>query len=65
MITVSVLSTLGVVAILTSIVVAFIKLKNKVDVNDQKEIISDLHRLIEQVERKIIENNRYIDDRFD
>jgi ElaB/YqjD/DUF883 family membrane-anchored ribosome-binding protein len=65
MITVSVLSTLGVVAILASIVVAFIKLKNKVDVNDQKEIISDLHRLIEQVERRIDENNRYIDDRFD
>ena len=41
MIIVSVLSTLGVVAILTSIVVAFIKLKNKVDVNKQKEMIDD------------------------
>jgi glucosamine 6-phosphate synthetase-like amidotransferase/phosphosugar isomerase protein len=65
MITVSVLSTLGVVAILASIVVAFIKLKNKVDVNDQKEIISDLHRIIEQVERRIDENNRNTVERFD
>ena len=49
---VSVLATLGVVAILTSIVVAFIKLRNKVDVNDQKETIDGVHQLIEYVERK-------------
>jgi predicted PurR-regulated permease PerM len=62
---VSVLATLGVVAILTSIVVAFIKLKNKVDVNNQKETIDSLYNTIEYVERKIDENQKYVDDKFD
>jgi len=55
---VSVLSTLGVVAILTSIVVAFIKLKNKVDVNNFERMVEDIHQ-------RINENSRYTDDRFD
>ena len=62
---VSVLSTLGVVAILTSIVVAFIKIKNKVDVNDQKEMVDDLNKSIDHIHRRIDENSRYSDDRFD
>lgn len=62
---VSVLVTLGVVAILTSIVVAFIKLKNKVDVNNQRETIDGVYQSIEHVERKIVENQRYVDDKFD
>ena len=55
---VSVLSTLGVVAILTSIVVAFMKLKNKVDVNNFERMVEDIHQ-------RINENVRYTDDRFD
>lgn len=62
---VSVLVTLGVVAILTSIVVAFIKLKNKVDVNNQRETIDGVYQSIEHVERKIVENQRHVDDKFD
>jgi uncharacterized membrane protein YhiD involved in acid resistance len=62
---VSVLATLGVVAILTSIVVAFIKLKNKVDVNNQKETVDGLYKTIEYVERRIDENQKYVDDKFD
>ena len=65
MIMVSVLLTLSVGAILTSIVVAFIKLKNKVDVNKQKEMIDDLHRSIENVHRRVDETHRYTDERFD
>jgi hypothetical protein len=55
---VSVLSTLGAVALLISIVVAFIKLKNKVDVNN-------LERLLEDTHQRISENSKYVDDRFD
>lgn len=55
---VSVLSTLGVVTILTSIVVAFIKLKNKVDVNNFERVVEGIHQIIN-------ENSRYTDDRFD
>lgn len=62
---VSVLATLGVVAILTSIVVAFIKLKNKVDVNNQKETVDGLYKTFEYLERKIVENQRQVDDKFD
>lgn len=62
---VSVLATLGVVAILTSIVVAFIKLKNKVDVNNQKETVDGLYKTIEYLERRIEENQRIVDDKFD
>lgn len=64
-ITASVLSTLGVVAILVSIVVAFIKLKNKVDVNNQKETVDGLYKTIEYLERKVDENQKYVDDKFD
>lgn len=64
-ITVSVLSTLGVVAILVSIVVAFIKLKNKVDVNNQKETVDGLYKTIEYLERKVDENQKYVDDKVD
>lgn len=62
---VSVLATLGVVAILTSIVVVFIKLKNKVDVNNQKETVDGLYKTIEYVERQIEGNQRQVDDKFD
>lgn len=55
---VSVLSTLGVVTILTSIVVAFIKLRNKVDVNNFERMVDDIHQ-------RINENGKYTDDRFD
>ncbi len=77
---VSVLSTLGVVAVLTSIVVAFIKLKNKVDVKDHREEITELYQLldskvttiyndIQNTERSIFQElehiNRTIDSRCD
>jgi predicted PurR-regulated permease PerM len=62
---VSVLSTLGVVAVIISIVVAFIKLRDKVGVNEQKDTINDLHRLIEQTERKIDDNSKHIDNKFE
>jgi len=48
---VSVLSTLGAVAILTSIVVAFIKLKHKVDGNSFQVTINDVHRRMDDIER--------------
>jgi hypothetical protein len=48
---VSVLSTLGAVALLTSIVVAFIKLKHKVDGNSFEITINDVHRRMDDIER--------------
>jgi len=48
---VSVLSTLGAVAVLTSIVVAFIKLKHKVDGNSFEITINDAHRRMDDIER--------------
>jgi len=48
---VSVLSTLGAVAVLTSIVVAFIKLKHKVDGNSFEITINDVHRRMDDIER--------------
>jgi tetrahydromethanopterin S-methyltransferase subunit G len=48
---VSVLSTLGAVAVLTSIVVAFIKLKHKVDGNSFEMTINDVHRRMDDIER--------------
>lgn len=50
-IVVSVLSTLGAVAVLTSIVVAFIKLKHKVDGNSFEITINDAHRRMDDIER--------------
>ena len=50
-IVVSVLSTLGAVAVLTSIVVAFIKLKHKVDGNSFEITINDVHRRMDDIER--------------
>lgn len=46
---VSVLSTLGVVAVLTSIVVAFIKLKHKVDGNSFEITVNDIHRRMDDI----------------
>jgi tetrahydromethanopterin S-methyltransferase subunit G len=48
---ISVLSTLGAVAILTSIVVAFMKLKHKVDGNSFELTINDIHRRMDDIER--------------
>jgi tetrahydromethanopterin S-methyltransferase subunit G len=48
---VSVLSTLGSVAVLTSIVVAFMKLKHKVDGNSFEITINDIHRRMDDIER--------------
>jgi hypothetical protein len=48
---VSVLSTLGFVAILASIVVAFMKLKHKVDGNSFEITINDIHRRMDDIER--------------
>ena len=45
---VSVLSTLGAVALVSSIVVAFWKLTNKVDVNDYNNEVDDIHRKIDE-----------------
>lgn len=50
-IVVSVLSTLGAVAVLIGIVVAFIKLKHKVDGNTFQITINDVHRRMEDIER--------------
>ena len=47
----SVLSTLGAVAVLIGIVVAFIKLKHKVDGNTFQITINDVHRRMEDIER--------------
>jgi hypothetical protein len=55
---ISVLSTLGVVAILTSIVVAFIKLRSKVDGNSLNITIRDIHQRIDDL-------NNETGDRFD
>jgi septation ring formation regulator EzrA len=49
---VSVLSTLGVVAVLTSVVVAFIKLKGKVDVNNFREEMKSFHDYLDHIERE-------------
>jgi hypothetical protein len=60
---VSVLSTLGVVAVLTSVVVAFIKLKNKVDVSLFDSTIERLHNKIDyEVYQAIGENQRITND---
>ena len=48
---VSVLSTLGAVAVISSIVVAFIKLKHKVDGNSFQITINDIHKRMDDIER--------------
>jgi prefoldin subunit 5 len=55
---ISVLSTVGVVTLLLSIVVAFIKLKSKVDGNSYNIAINDIHRRIDDV---INENENKVD----
>lgn len=57
---VSVLSTLGVVAIVTSIVVAFIKLKNKVDVHSNNKNIESFNRRIDDVVNELYRNDESI-----
>jgi site-specific DNA-adenine methylase len=52
---VSVLSTLGAVALVTAIVVAFIKLTNKVDVNNFDREIENIYN---EVNNKVEELNR-------
>ena len=60
-IAVSVLSTLGLVAIVLGIVVAFRKLKSKVDVNDHHNAIDGLYQryneIIKNLERIVEENH--------
>lgn len=56
---VSVLSTLGVVAIITAIVVAFIKLRGKVDVNLFNKTTEQIHHRIDETNNQI---NRYIEE---
>jgi hypothetical protein len=65
MIVVSVLTTLGVVSVLISIVVAFIKLRGKVGVEEIRKNNEETHRLLEYIERRIDDNVRYNDDKFD
>jgi hypothetical protein len=48
---VSVLSTLGAVAVISSIVVAFMKLKHKVDGNSFQITINDIHKRMDDIER--------------
>ena len=45
----SVLATLGVVTIIGLIVVAFVKLKSKVDSTDYESDISDIHRRVDEL----------------
>ena len=45
----SVLATLGVVIIIGLIVVAFVKLKSKVDSTDYESHISDIHRRVDEL----------------
>ena len=51
---VSVLSTLGVVALITSIVVAFIKLRKKVDVTIHDQIIGGIYRDMDTKEKDLL-----------
>tara|TARA_Y100000389_G_scaffold177628_1_gene190060 strand:- start:27 stop:299 length:273 start_codon:yes stop_codon:yes gene_type:complete len=53
---ISVLSTLGVVALVTAIVVMFIKLKKKVDIRNLTDQLNDIHNsmrnMIESINQK-------------
>ena len=66
---VSVLSTLGVVALVVSIVVAFIKLKKKVDVEQFVGEVNGLYDLNNNLERRMYEEleriHREMDSRLD
>lgn len=55
---VSVLSTIGVVAVLLSVAVSFIKLKSKVDVNEMEKKINNIYLYIEELKR---ENEKQIE----
>ena len=55
---VSVLSTIGVVAVLLSVAVSFIKLKSKVDVNDMEKQINSIYQYMDELRR---ENKQDID----
>ena len=55
---VSVLSTIGVVAVLLSVAVAFIRLKSKVDVNDMEKQINSIYLYMDELRR---ENKKHID----
>jgi len=58
---VTVFSTLGVVALVTAIVVAFVKLSKKVDVNRLEKDVDNIWKHSEQVENSIYDeiNNRF------
>jgi hypothetical protein len=63
---VSVLSTIGVVAVLLSVAVAFIKLRSKVDVNEMENQIRSIYEEIgiDKRENERQFNNIYNDMRF-
>ena len=50
---VTVLSTLGVVALVTAIVVAFMRLKKKVDVNNFEREINSIHQQKSDIEKDV------------
>lgn len=73
---VSVLSTLGVVGLILSILVAFRKLKNKVDVNEFNEFqnffraeIDSVHKRVEETQKNLADEDedirRSVDSRCD
>jgi len=66
---ITVLSTLGVVALVTAIVVAFVKLKNKVDINKVNKLNDDVYatmgRQDEMFQRKIDETYNETRSHFD
>ena len=55
---VSVLSTIGVVAVLLSVAVSFIKLRSKVDANEMENQIRSIYHRMDDLQR---ENRREID----
>ena len=57
---VSVLSTIGVVAVLLSVAVALIKLRSKVDVNDLERQIRSIYESIEYERRNVSEELRNV-----
>jgi len=69
LILISVASTLGVVAIVTAIVVAFFKLKNKVDYTDLDSLTNEMNQRFDDLYRTTndtdLETRRVIDSRCD
>lgn len=65
---VTVFSTLGVVALVTAIAVAFVKLNKKVDVNTFDQQLNDVHgcmsRIEESIYKRIEDSERDIYDNF-